>query len=159
MATKKIAILGGGNLGVAIAKGMVSAGQVAAVDVIITRRNLSKISSLKKEKFTLTSDNVSAVKSANVIMLCVQPKQLAGVLTEIAPVLSEKKHILVSTITGITTEEIASHLKSQIPIVRAMPNTAVAIGASMTCMCAKDASDKQLKEIESSKKKQKGKQK
>lgn len=148
MAGKKIAILGGGNLGVAIAQGIVSSGQATASDVIITRRNLSKIASLKKEKFTLTSDNVSAVKASTVIMLCVQPKQLAGLLTEIAPALSEKKHILVSTITGITTEEIATHLQRQVPIVRAMPNTAIAIGASMTCICAKDTSDKQLSEIE-----------
>jgi pyrroline-5-carboxylate reductase len=148
MATKKIAILGGGNLGVAIATGIVRSGQAAASDIIITRRNLSKIASLKKEKFTLTSDNISAVKSSAVVMLCVQPKQLAGLLTEIASVLSEKKHILVSTITGITTEEISAHLQKQIPIVRAMPNTAIAIGASMTCICAKDTSDKQLNEIE-----------
>lgn len=149
MAGKKIAILGGGNLGVAIAKGIVSAGQAQASDIVITRRNLSKIVALKREKFVLSSDNVAAVKASSIIMLCVQPKQLAGLLSEISSALSEKKHILVSTITGISTEEISSRLTKQVPIVRAMPNTAIAIGASMTCICAKDTSEKQLKEIES----------
>ena len=81
------------------------------------------------------------------IVLCVQPKQLAGLLSEITSSLDPKKHILVSTITGITTEEIASHIQKKIPIVRAMPNTAIAIGSSMTCLCAKDASEIQLAEI------------
>ncbi|HMV08714.1 MAG TPA: pyrroline-5-carboxylate reductase [Cyclobacteriaceae bacterium] len=148
MAAKKIAILGGGNLGVAIAKGIANSGQAQASDIIITRRNLSKITALKREKFVLSSDNVAAVKASAVVLLCVQPKQLAGLLEEISSALSGKKHILVSTITGITTEEISGHLNKQVPIVRAMPNTAIAIGASMTCICSKDTSDKQLREIE-----------
>jgi pyrroline-5-carboxylate reductase len=147
MATKKIAVLGGGNLGIAIAQGIVNAGQAAASDVIITRRNLSKIAYLKKEKFVLTTDNVAAVKEASTIMLCVQPKQLGGLLTEISSALQAKKHILVSTITGVTIDEIATQLDKPVPIVRAMPNTAIAIGASMTCICTRDASDKQLNEI------------
>lgn len=147
MAGKKIAILGGGNLGVAIAQGIVRSGQIAGSDITLTRRNIVKLAHLKKEKFVLTTDNVSAVKQANIILLCVQPKQLSGLLTEISPVLT-KRHILVSTITGISTEEIASQLQQPIPIVRAMPNTAIAIGASMTCLCAKDASEKQLAEIQ-----------
>lgn len=147
MAGKKIAILGGGNLGVAIAQGIVRSGQAAGSDITLTRRNLTKLAHLKKEKFVLTSDNVAAVQQASIIIVCVQPKQLSGLLTEISSSLT-KKHILVSTITGITTEEIASQLKQPVPIVRAMPNTAIAIGASMTCLCAKDASDKQLTEIQ-----------
>lgn len=147
MAGKKIAILGGGNLGVAIAQGIVRSGQAAGPDITLTRRNLAKLAHLKKEKFVLTSDNVEAVKQASIIIVCVQPKQLGGLLTEVSPAIT-KKHILVSTITGITTEEIASQLKQPVPIVRAMPNTAIAIGASMTCLCARDASDKQLSDIQ-----------
>ena len=147
MGQKKIAILGGGNLGTAIAQGVVKAKLAVAFDITITRRNLTKISHLKKEGFKLSTDNASALKNSTLIILCVQPKQLAGLLSEISSSLDPKKHILVSTITGITTDEIASHLQKKIPIVRAMPNTAIAIGSSMTCLCAKDASEIQLAEI------------
>jgi pyrroline-5-carboxylate reductase len=147
MAQNKITIIGAGNLGTAIAQGLVKARLNSAPNITLTRRNLSKIESLKKEGFKLSSDNISSVKNATLIVLCVQPKQLAGLLAEISMSLDSKKHILVSTITGITTEEIASHLKKKIPIVRAMPNTAIAIGASMTCLCAKDATEKQLEDI------------
>src|SRR5260221_1496181 len=143
---KKIAIIGGGNLGSAIAQGLVKSKLTKASDITITRRNLSKIDHLKKEGFILSINNIEAVKKAELIILCVQPKQLAGLLAEISSSINSK-HVLVSTITGISTEEIASHLKKKMPIIRAMPNTAIAIGQSMTCLCAKDASEIQLAEV------------
>ncbi len=149
MAQNKIAILGAGNLGTAIARGIVKAKLFNASAITVTRRHLGKIEELNKDGFRLTSDNVAAVKQAGVIILCVQPKQLAGLLAEIHSSLDAKRHILVSTITGISTDEIASHLNKKVPIIRAMPNTAIAIGQSMTCLCAKDASEKHLEEIQS----------
>jgi pyrroline-5-carboxylate reductase len=148
MAKHSIAILGGGNLGTAIAQGLVKAKLSAAASIVITRRHLIKLEHLRKEGFKLSSDNRQAVKGATLILLCVQPKQLAGLLTEISPLLDAKKHILVSTITGISTEEISNHIQKTMPIVRAMPNTAIAIGQSMTCLCAKDTSEKQLRDIQ-----------
>ncbi|HWA34818.1 MAG TPA: pyrroline-5-carboxylate reductase [Cyclobacteriaceae bacterium] len=147
MAQKKIAILGAGNLGTAIAKGIVKAKLATAQNVTVTRRNLSKIESLEKEGFRLSTDNVAAVKTSSIIILCVQPKQVQGLLADIARAVDPKKHILVSTITGVSTEEISAAVQKKVPIVRAMCNTAIAIGSSMTCMCAKDASDKQLAEV------------
>lgn len=144
MATN-VAIIGAGNLGSAIAQGLIKSG-INAAQVTITRRNLSKIDYLKKEGFQLTTNNVDAVKNAQLIFLSVQPKQLSNLLTEIKSALTTDQ-ILVSTITGVSTEEIASHIEKKIPIVRAMPNTAIAIGKSMTCLCAKDADEKQLAEV------------
>ncbi len=142
---KRIAILGAGNLGVAIAQGAFKSGVIKSQDITLSRRNLSKLESLKSEGFNLTSDNSEAVKKSEIIILCVQPKQVAGLLSEIAPLLEEKKHLLVSTITGVTTDELAAHIPGKnVPIIRAMPNTAIAIGTSMTCICSKHASDDQL---------------
>lgn len=143
-----IAILGGGNLGIAIAQGIVKAKVCKSNQVFVTRRHLPKLDVLKKQGFKITSDNVVAVKASTIIILCVQPKQLAGLLEELKGALDKKKNVLVSTITGITTEEIASKVPSGITIVRAMPNTAIAIGASMTCLCSTNASPKQLSEIQ-----------
>lgn len=144
--TKKIAIIGGGNLGSAIALGLVKSKMAKASAITITRRNLSKLEHLKIDGFHLTTDNHDAVRKAELIILCVQPKQLSALLSDIGSLLISK-HILVSTITGISTEEITAQLQKKIPIVRAMPNTAIAIGQSMTCLCAKDASEKQLNEV------------
>ncbi len=143
-----IAILGGGNLGVAIAQGIVKAKVAKANQVFITRRHLAKLDDIRKQGFKITTNNVEAVKASSIIMLCVQPKQLTGLLQEISGALDKKKHLLVSTITGVAMEEIASKSPGNISIIRAMPNTAVAIGASMTCLCTTNASDKQMESIQ-----------
>ena len=147
MKNKKIAILGGGNLGIAIAQGLVGSGTIKAGNIIITRRNLSKLESLKGKGFILTSNNKDAVKQSHIVILCVQPKQLIELATSIFEILDPDKHLLVSTVTGTTTHEIEKMLGTSIPIVRAMPNTAIAIGKSMTCICSAHASPTQVKEI------------
>jgi pyrroline-5-carboxylate reductase len=143
-----IAILGGGNLGAAIAQGIVKAKVAKANQVWITRRHLTKLEDLKNQGFKVTTSNSDAVKASSIIILCVQPKQLSGLLEELKGTLSKKKHVLVSTITGVAIEEIASKSPEGITIIRAMPNTAIAIGASMTCMCTTNASTKQMAEIQ-----------
>src|SRR5690348_5664736 len=122
----KIAILGGGNLGAAIARGVVKSKLTTPSSITITRRHLPKLEQFKFDGYNVTTDNQAAVKAASVIILAVQPKQLAGLISEIAPTVTDK-HILVSTITGISTEEIATLLGKKVAIVRAMPNTAIAI--------------------------------
>jgi len=130
---KNIAILGAGNLGVAIAQGIVAKKIKKASEVYLTRRTIELVGYLEKDGFQLTKDNAEAAANAGVVLLCVQPKQLPKLMEEINPVLG-KQHILVSVITGVSTEDIRSHLKVEVPIVRAMPNTAIAIGQSMTCI-------------------------
>lgn len=148
MKDKKIAILGGGNLGVSIAQGLARSGAFKVTNIIITRRNQAKLDALSGEGFNLTTDNAEAVKQAHTIILCVQPKQLGELLNSIRLTFDPTNHVLVSTITGITISEIQEMLDTPMPIVRAMPNTAIAIGKSMTCICSSNASVTQVKEIE-----------
>ncbi|MEQ8473319.1 MAG: pyrroline-5-carboxylate reductase [Marinoscillum sp.] len=140
LANQKIAILGAGNLGIAIAKGIADEGLKSAGEIYLTRRNLSHVEYLGKEGFQILTDNAKAVSEAKLVMLCVQPKQLPKLIEEINPVLTDQ-HMLVSVITGVSIEEIKSQLKIQIPVVRAMPNTAIAIGESMTCIASEDSND------------------
>jgi len=146
MAKEKISILGGGNLGIAIAQGIVKSGQALATDITITRRHLAKIDHLRNDGYQLTSNNADAIREAKLVIFCVQPKQLAALLDELRPFITEK-HILVSTITGISIVEIASHILKKVPIVRAMPNTAIAIGQSMTCICSQNTNENQLAQV------------
>lgn len=141
---KDIAIIGGGNLGSAIALGLLKEDLCKPHQITITRRHLSRLEYLADQGFNLSDNNVEAVKNTDIIILCVQPKQLDGLMEEIQPVLKSEKHILVSTITGVTTEHIENTLPFSMPLVRAMPNTAVAIGDSMTCICSKYASEEQV---------------
>jgi len=147
MSNKKIAILGAGNLGVAIARGIVNGGITKSSDILLTRRNLDKIHHLEREGFDVSSDNKRA-KGADIIFLCVQPKQLAVLLEEISPILKSERHLLVSVITGVDLETISAQLSTEVAVIRSMPNTAIAIGESMTCICSENATPDQLKEVQ-----------
>lgn len=130
-----IAILGGGNLGSALAEGLRESEEAAkAYGVTVTRRNIEQIQYLEGDNIHITSDNLQAVKGAELLVLAVQPTQIEGLMAEIEPVLNPEKHILVSTITGVTAKEIAEMAGTGFRIIRVMPNTAAAINKAMTCI-------------------------
>lgn len=144
-----IAILGAGNLGVAIANGIHAARLAEAAHITLVRRNTARLEAMREAGFRVTDDAITAVKESSVILICVQPKQAAGVLERIAPYVEPDRHVVVSTMTGVTTDKLQGWLLDKpVAIVRAMPNTAVAIGSSMTCLCASNASAEQLAAIE-----------
>ncbi len=141
-----IAVIGAGNLGIAIAKGIVEKGVRKPEEIVLTRRSIDPINYLTHDGFKITTDNLQAVAQSRIIMLCVQPKQVKGVLKELNGVLT-KDHVIVSVITGVTIDEIRSELKLDLPVIRAMPNTAIGIGESMTSIASKNASE-HLEEIQ-----------
>ncbi len=130
---KQIAIIGGGNLGQALARGLLDSNFCQSSELTITRRHMASLKDFKTKGVQITDNNLEAVADAKVILLCVQPKQLLPVLKEIAPALSNDK-ILVSTVTGICLQDMKAIVGNEIPLFRAMPNTAVAIRESMTCI-------------------------
>ncbi|HKK46242.1 MAG TPA: pyrroline-5-carboxylate reductase [Balneolaceae bacterium] len=130
-----VAILGGGNLGSALAKGLARTEEATEkYNVTVTRRNLKFIKHLEEQDITVTSDNAEAVENAEIIIFAVQPTQIEELVAEIKTVLNPEKHVLVSTITGLKDEEIADLTGPGFPIIRVMPNTAAAINQSMTCI-------------------------
>lgn len=144
-----IAVLGGGNLGTAIALGLYSTGDYRPEHILVTRRKIHPAGPLTQKGIRLLTNNQEAVLAAHIVMLCVQPKQLSTLLHEIKGVLSAEKHLLVSTITGVSIAEIEEIVGKDFPIVRAMPNTAIAIRESMTCIAAKNVGEEQLRRVES----------
>ncbi len=144
MIMEKLAVIGAGNLGIAIANGVVNAGLLEANQVVLTRRNLKQLESLQQRGFQVSDNNSEAVKGATFVILCVQPKQLEGVLEEINTSLTDQ--VLVSVITGVSLEKIAEKVDAGTSIIRAMPNTAVAIGESMTCICSSEEVSKEVEQ-------------
>jgi pyrroline-5-carboxylate reductase len=146
MSTKNISIIGAGNLGISIAQGLVEKGLRSQSEIILTRRHTDGLKKLASQGYQIMTSNLEAAKHSKIVMLCVQPRQLAKVLEEISPVLNET-HILVSVITGVSLAEIKSQVPVNITVIRAMPNTAIAIGESMTCLTSTDG-EAELKEIQ-----------
>lgn len=132
----KIAIIGAGNLGKSIANGIIN-GNVKFQSLYLTKRKITDLTLWQNTpKVSITTSNIEAVKHAEIIILAVQPKQLNTVLNEIKTSLNPAKHLVISVITGRKIDEIEQLIGSGIAIVRSMPNTAIAVSESMTCMCA-----------------------
>jgi pyrroline-5-carboxylate reductase len=147
MREKKIAILGGGNLGAAIAEGLIKSQFVSASQITVTRRNVDAIHHLKTLGVTVMSENDLAVKNSDVIIVSLKPYNVKEVLEGIKSHFDPSKHILISVVTGVFLKDLASIVKPGMPIFRAMPNTAIAIQESVTCLCQSGASDEQLKYV------------
>ncbi|MBI1342152.1 MAG: pyrroline-5-carboxylate reductase [Terrimonas sp.] len=145
--SKKIAIIGGGNLGAAIADGLIQSRFSRAADISITRRSVAPLQRFSAQGCQVHSDNRKAVRESEVILLAVKPYNYASIIKEIKTVLNPKKHVLVSVITGIWIEQLQAAIGKPVPVIRAMPNTAIAIQQSMTCLAHADANEKQLNYI------------
>lgn len=143
---KKIAIIGGGNLGTAIAEGLLKSKFSKPSEIIITKRNISTLTSLAKKKVTVTDDNIAATKKSEIIILAVKPFQVSEVLNTIKSELGNNK-ILISVVTGVTMNDMRNIVGEKISIFRAMPNTAIAIQQSMTCVCGDKVSNTEIKYV------------
>ncbi len=135
---KKIAIIGAGNIGTSIARGLVKSGQFQPTQIILTRRHSEQLIKYKLQGFVTTSENQKAIQESEFVILAVEPQQTRPVLQEIAPVLNPDHHTLMSVVSGLSIDELKKVIKKRVDIVRVMPNTAISIGDSMTCLAAED---------------------
>jgi pyrroline-5-carboxylate reductase len=145
MLNNKIVILGAGNIGSAIADGILASGLIKSDDMILTRRELEFLESYKKLGITITDDNRQAVRNSEVIIISVEPQQIDALLDQIKSELQEKKHTIISIVTGVSINQMEQRIGNKLAIVRAMPNTAISIGESMTCIAADPKHNEALK--------------
>lgn len=141
--SKKIAIIGGGNLGTAIAEGLIKSKFCKPSDITITKRNITTLDHLVKRGVIVTSNNNAAIRSSELVIMAIKPFQVSEVLNSVKKDLTAK-HILASVVTGVLINDIAEIIKKKIPVCRAMPNTAIAIQESMTCLSFSNASAEQI---------------
>jgi pyrroline-5-carboxylate reductase len=139
----KIAIIGGGNLGLAIAEGLLNSAFCQPQDLTITRRQVQALDALAQKGCQVHSNNALAVQQSELILLAVKPYNYAAIVAEIAPFLQPNAHVLCSVITGVWIKQLQQAIGKPVPIVRAMPNTAIAIRQSMTCLAMDGLSDVQ----------------
>lgn len=136
---QKTAILGAGNIGCSIANGLNESQIFKTEQIFLTRRRLEKLEEFEKRGFQVSNDNIQTVKQADILILCVEPHQLNEILDDISDTVDPKRHLVISVVSGATLKDIKSRLPLHTPVVRAMPNTAIAIRESMTCICAEES--------------------
>jgi pyrroline-5-carboxylate reductase len=144
MSGKKIAIIGGGNLGTAIAQGLLKSGFSKASDITITKRNIATLSALREQGVHIESDNAKAISQADVVVIALKPYNVKEVLSELRASFDVEKQILISVVTGVLLDDLEKITLPGLPIFRAMPNTAIAIQESMTCICHRNGTAEQV---------------
>lgn len=133
-----IAIIGGGNLGSAMAEGLLESG-IDPKTIMVTKRNTSTLSLLADKGVAVSSDNQAAIHFADYVILAVKPFQVTAILESIKPALLEKKPTIVSLVTGLWIADIKEIIGDTLTIFRAMPNTAISIRESSTSISESNA--------------------
>ncbi len=146
MSKKKIAIIGGGNLGASIAEGLNKSHLYDSKDISVTRRKVELLKHLSDAGLQVHSDNLLAVKNSDIVIVAVKPYNVDKILNEIKPALTAD-HVVVSVATGISINHMQTVVGENIPVFRAMPNTAISICESMTCISTNNGGEKHKEEI------------
>jgi pyrroline-5-carboxylate reductase len=147
MKNSRIAIIGGGNLGAAIAEGLIKSQFVAPQQITVTRRNVDVIQHLKTLGVQVTSDNGAAIRNSEIIIVALKPYNVKEVLQGLKENFEASRHIMISVVTGIFLNDLSTIVDDGVPIFRAMPNTAIAIQESVTCLCHQGASAEQVRYV------------
>lgn len=148
----KVAVIGAGNMGSAIIRGLVSAGTLRADQISVSNPTPGKLDRLSTELPGIYTSvhNRDAIVEADMIVLAVKPWLLERVLLELAPSIDFSYQIIVSIASGITLDDMARILEPHCsdPILfRVIPNTAIAVGSSMTFICSSGASDEEIEDV------------
>ena len=146
--SQPMAVLGAGNLGSAIARGVVRSGLRRAEEVHLTHLQPEELADFAALGHPTGSDNVAAVSTAHVIVVTVQPQDIEGLLAEIASALDPERHVVVSTATGVSLKALRRNVGAGIPVIRAMPNLGIQTLSSMTCLALGPDSEQVLPEVQ-----------
>lgn len=134
----KIAIIGAGNMGGAIARGLATGTIVKADDITVTAHTQATLDKLTADVpgIHTTLSNREACESANLVMLCIKPWLVQQVLEEVYPAINANNPVIVSVAAGISFEQLSQFMAGdQRPMARVIPNTAISIKQSPTLIC------------------------
>lgn len=132
----KYGFIGCGNMGGAIARALAK----ATTDFAITDRS-GKAIALAAEIPCGYLSAMEIAENCDRIFLGVKPHMMKDVLAPLQPVLAQKKPLLITMAAGLTTGQIAEFAGCEIPVIRIMPNTPVAIGKGVIQYCCNDMVD------------------
>jgi pyrroline-5-carboxylate reductase len=135
----KVAVIGAGTIGSAVAKALSE-----KYEVIATRRKIEKIKWLEEYGVKITNDNRYAAKVADIVIIAVKPNKIKRVLDEIREDIKEK--IVISLAAAISLETLESLADAK--FVRAMPNIAVLVGESFTAYATRNLDENEIRIIE-----------
>ena len=123
-------------MGGALAEGFVRSTAFGAAGITVTARHGQTLVRFRQLGVNATTDNVEAVRGADMVVLAVKPWLVKGVADELKPVLDCARQTVVSVAAGVSGSELTDMFTREDggcpKIFIAMPNIAAALGSSMT---------------------------
>jgi pyrroline-5-carboxylate reductase len=133
---KRLVLIGGGNMGEAILKGLISAQLVQSDRVIVTDVVEARLTYLRETyAVQALTNNAKAVGQADLIIVAVKPQDIVPTIEGIAPAVHDH-HVLISIAAGVPTAKIEAAFGKAVRVVRVMPNTPALVLAGAAGLCA-----------------------
>lgn len=145
----KIAIIGAGNMGGALARGLALGTLVPTSKIYISNPSTPKLEALKREfpEINITTDNREAARVADIVVIAVKPWKVEEVLREITPDMDYTRQAIASMVGGLGIAELSAWLDRGDGVLPAtyliIPNTAIATMSSMTFIASARATEEQ----------------
>lgn len=143
-----VAVLGAGNLGSAIARGIVRSGFREPEEVHLTSLEPATLARFADRGHPTGRDNAAAAGAAKILVVSVQPADVKALFAELGSALDPERHTVVSTVAGVPLERLRRFTGPGVPIVRAMPNLGIQTLNSMTCLASEPESEAAVAEVE-----------
>lgn len=128
----KLGIIGAGNMAGALAKGVATAGVLAAGDIIVSDIDSARRSEYETLGIVFTTDNQNVFATSDVLILAVKPGVYPTVLKEAAKIDGIENKLIITIAAGITIASVKSYFHKPAKVMRTMPNTPAIVGAGMT---------------------------
>ncbi len=127
-----VGIIGCGNMGRAIARGMVEKGILSGSAILLNDADEAKAAALAEETGGVQKELSALVRGSEFLVIAVKPQDFGALLKDISGDITGQT--IVSVMAGIRISDITGGLGREVPVVRAMPNMAAFAGESMTCI-------------------------
>lgn len=134
----KIAIIGAGNMGGALARGLAKGSLIPTSNIYVANPSTAKLDALKGEfpEINVTTDNCAATAAVDVVVLAVKPWKVVEVVDQIKPAMDYTRQAVASMVGGLGIAQLSEWLDKgcgQLPATYLIiPNTAIATMSSMT---------------------------
>ena len=136
MNTQKIGFIGGGNMASSLLSGLIASGH-SPQHLWVSDVNPEALKSLAEKLHVNTSiNNADVINAVDVVVLAVKPQILNEVAVNAAPLIQEKKSLVVSIAAGISQTSLSQWLGTETAIVRCMPNTPALVLTGATALHA-----------------------
>jgi pyrroline-5-carboxylate reductase len=132
---KRVAVLGTGKIGSILLKGLLEKGLLSRQSTFATVQHEERARALtEKLGISVGTDNLAAVRDADIIFVCVKPQVVQEVMEQIRTNISSKQ-LIISVAASVPTSQIEKALGGNVAVIRAMPNTPCVLGCGMTALC------------------------